>query len=76
MYKKFYSFTSIKQESSFLSAIKLPRISYAVGSLEGLLKIGVIKVPLTIPKSNNLLFKFPFAFYIKNLARFAKRHII
>ena len=34
----------------------MPLTRYAVGSLKGLLKIGVIKESLIIPKSNNLRF--------------------
>ena len=45
--------------SSFLIAIKVPLISNALGSLDGLTNTGVIFAPLTKPKSNNLLLIFP-----------------
>ena len=54
-----YNVISIKEESSFLIAIKDPRISYALIPLEGLDSTGVINTPLTKPKSNNLRLTFP-----------------
>lgn len=49
----------IKQESSSLIAIRVPRILKALRPLEGLVNLVVIKEPFTNPKSNNLLLILP-----------------
>lgn len=51
----------IEEESSSLKAIKVPLTKKALRPLEGLIKTGIIVVPLTRPKSKSLLLIFPFA---------------
>lgn len=58
--KKCYKITSIKEESSFRIAIRVPLISKALSPEEGLSKTGVIETPFTNPKSSNLRLIFPF----------------
>ena len=45
--------------SSWRMAMIVPRTENALGSLDGLTSTGVIDVPLTSPKSSNLLLLFP-----------------
>ena len=52
----YFKYIFIFLESSNLRAITLPRIKYAIGLLEILVKRGFIAVFFTRPKSNNRFF--------------------